>query len=271
MAAEQGSGGRSFGRRLEKWVRDSAELRALVVQSARGLAGSPEDLAVRRYHRSGTALVPLPHPNVSPYRYDLLSRRHRELSLQLTVTLALLPALLGLGFVISPLAAQVVTWSLLLPLAALAAQRVAGLRRLDEERHLHLRGGLADAWGDWVKARQVVEGLDNASQARAAIAANEARMQALVLALGRAEAQPHHRDTADHAASREWVYRTAAKAVALARAEKELEEAMQRQVDAGDLQLAPEGDVDALDQALDAARELTRGLDEPDQGRSTGN
>lgn len=262
MAAEQGAGGKSFGRRLEKWVRDSAELRAFV-QSARGLSGTPEELAVRKYRRSSTAEMALPHPNVSQHRYELMTRRHRELSNQLAGALVVLPVLLTLGLLVGPLAAQVTLWALMLPALAVAAHRARELGRLNAERHLPLQGGLADAWKDWVTARETLESLDGAVQARAALGANESRMQSLVLALARAESRPNHRDTEEHAASREWVYRSAAKAIALATAEQELEEATQRQVDAGDLQLAPDGDLDALDQALDAAHELTQGTDEP--------
>lgn len=171
------------------------------------------------------------------------------------------PLLAALGVVVGPVAVKVAVWALLVPVAGLLFHDSRAIRRINHERHLTLEGGLADAWAAWVTARAELESLDNASQARAAMAANELRMQALVLTLGRAEARPDHQDTEEHAASREWVYRSAAKAVALVTAERELEATTQRQVDAGDLQVAPEGDLGALDHALDTARELTRGMD----------
>lgn len=265
MAANRDSRGKPFTRRLEKWARESADLQSLV-QSARGL-GTPEETAVRKYRRSSTGDVALPHPNISAYRHDLLTRRQRTLSTHLVVLLLLVPVLAGVGLAVDPLVAKLLIGALLLPVVALAAQRVAALTRLNAERHLTLRGGVADAWRDWVSARHVLESCDGASQARAALAANESRMQALVLVLGRAEAQPNHHDTEEHKSSREWVYRTAAKAVALARAEQELQEATQRQVDAGELSFAPDGDLDALDAALDTARELSRRPDPHPPGR----
>ncbi|WP_185995093.1 hypothetical protein [Nocardioides campestrisoli] len=256
MAAEQGSEGRSFGRRLEKWVRDSAELRELW-GSVRGTPSSPEEASLRRYRRSTTREVALPHPSISQRRYDALSQRHRELVVRLVLGLMSVPLLLVLGAVVDPVAARVAIWALVVPVIALGVHHGRALARVATERHLTLKGGLADAWGDWVTARDQLDALEGAAQARAALAANEARMQALVLALGRAESHPDHRDTEEHRESREWVFRSAAKALSLATAEKELEAAIRSEVAAGDLGLAPDGDLDALDQALDTARELT--------------
>lgn len=261
MSAERNPAGPTFGRRLERWTRDAAELRSKL-SSAGGLVRTPEETAVRRYQRSRTGQVALPHPALSSHSYDALTRRNRELGTQIGLALLLVPALIVAGVAVGPVAAQVAIWSLLLPVVALLAHRAAALRRLSAERHLTLQGGLADAWKDWVDAREKVEALDGAFQARAAIAANEPRMQALVLTLGRADAKPGHKDTKEHAASREWVFRSAAKALALADAERELEAATQRQVDAGELQFAPDGDLDELDHALEAARELSRRSDE---------
>ncbi|WP_110240099.1 hypothetical protein [Nocardioides gilvus] len=262
MAVDPGPGDKTFGRRLERWTRDAAELRSRIA-SAGGLVRTPEETALRRYQRSTTSEVALPHPSVSPRRYAALNQRHRELSTQLGLAVLLAPVLLIVGVAVGPLAAQFAIWALLLPVVALAAHRGRALRQLDAERHLALRGGLADAWRDWLAARDKVEALDGASQARAAIAANDLRMQALVVALGRADGVPGHQDTKEHAASREWVFRSAAKASALAEAERELEAATQRQVDAGELQFAPDGDLDELDQALEAARQLRREMDPP--------
>lgn len=233
------------------------------LSSGGGLARTPEETAVRRYQRSRTKEVALPHPSVSSFRYDALNRRHRELTTQLTVASVLVPILIILGVAVGPLAAQLAIWALLLPALALMAHRAMTLHQLGKERHLTLQGGLADAWKDWVDAREKVEALDGAAQARAAIAANDPRMQTLVLALARADVTPGHRDTQEHAASREWVFRSAAKATALAAAEHELEAAMQRQADAGELQFAPDGHLDELDHALEAARELSRQSDPP--------
>lgn len=267
MSDEPDPGGKSFGRRLERWVRDSTELRA-VSKWARGVPATPEEASLLRYRRSRSAEVALPHPAISPHRHDALSRRHRDLTRRLLVSLLLVaPLLVVLGVVVEPVAAQVLVWALLVPLTGLALHHGRALGRLHQQRHLTLKGGLADAWSDWVAAREQLEALDGAAQSRSALAANEARMQALVLALGQADARPDHQDTEEHAASREWVYRSAAKAMALAEAERELEAATQRHVDAGDLQLAPEGDPESLDLALDTTRALTRGMDEP-PGRS---
>lgn len=264
MASDHSPSVGNFGRRVEKWVRDSAELRAWM-QQARGLGApaTPEEAALRRYHQSRTKEVALPHPSVTPARYDALEARHREVNRRLVLALLLIPLVAVLAIVVSPVAAQVAVAALVLPLVGLVAHDSRALTRLTEERHLSLQGGLADAWGDWVKARARLDVLDHASQARAALGVNEGRMQALVQTLARAEARPDHRDTDEHAASRQWVYRTAAKAVALAQAEQELEEATQRHLDAGDLAMAPDGDPTALDEALQATREITRGMEPP--------
>ena len=261
MAIDPVPGEKAFGRRLERWSRDAAELGSRL-SAGRGLLRTQEQTVVRRYQRSRTKEVTLPHPSVSSYRYAALNRRHGELTTQLTVASVLVPVLIVLGVTVGPFAAQVAIWALLLPALALVAHRAMALQRLSKERHLTLHGGLADAWKDWVDAREKVEALDGAAQARAAVAANDLRMQTLVLALARADATPGHRDTPEHAASREWVFRSAAKASALAAAEHELETATQRQVDAVELQYAPDGDLDQLDHALEAARELSRRSDE---------
>src|SRR5690606_10141753 len=106
---------------------------------------------------------------VSSFRYDALNRRHRELTTQLTVASVLVPILIILGVAVGPLAAQLAIWALLLPALALMAHRAMTLHQLGKERHLTLQGGLADAWKDWVDAREKVEALDGAAQARAAI------------------------------------------------------------------------------------------------------
>lgn len=262
MTADHESEAGSFGRRLEKWTRDSAELQG-GSELALGTSSSPEEATVRRYELSTTAKVDLPEPSMSQSRYEASSQRHRDLSRRLVLTLVLVvPLLAVLGVVVGPIAMKVAILALLVPVAGLMFHDSRALGRINHERHLTLQGGLADAWSAWVSARAQLDSLDNASQARAALAANEPRMQALVLALGRAEARSDHQDTEEYAASREWIYRSAAKAVALATAERELEANTQRQVDAGDLQIAPEGDLGALDHAIDTARELTRGVDD---------
>lgn len=267
MASDHTPSVGNFGRRVEKWVRDSAELRAWM-QQARGLGvpATPEEAALRRYHQSRTKEIALPHPSVTPARYEALQARHREVNRRLVLAALLIPVVAVVALVVSPVAAQAAIAALILPLLGLAAHDARALARLTAERHLTLRGGLADAWGDWVRSRAQLEALDNASQARAALGINEARMQALVTTLARAEERPDHRDTEEHAASRQWVYLTAAKAVALAQAEQELEAATQRHLDAGDLRMAPDGDPAALDEALQATREITRGMEPPRLG-----
>lgn len=258
MTADHESGAETFGRRLERWTRDSAELRE---QSGSSLT-SPEDATVRSYQSSTTGKTDLPEPSISQRRYEALSQRLRALSRRLVLSLVLvIPLLAVLGVVVAPVAAKVATWALLVPVAGLMLHDSRELGRINDERHLTLQGGLADAWAAWVSARAQLESLDNASQARAALDANELRMQTLVLALARAESRPDHQDTEEHATSREWVYRSAAKAVALATAEHELDVTTQHRVDAGELAVAPEGDFDALDHAIDTARALTRGID----------
>ncbi|MBE7325189.1 hypothetical protein IEQ44_11035 [Nocardioides sp. Y6] len=267
MAAEHHPQVTAFGRRVEKWVRDSAELRAWLQQTrGLGVPATPEEAALRRYQQSRRKEVALPHPSVTPARYEALQARHREVNRRLALAVLLIPAVVLLAIAVNPMAAQLTVAALVLPLLGLAAHDSRLLSRLTEERHLSLSGGLADAWGDWVRVRTELEALDHASQARAALSINEARMQALVMTLARAEARPGHRDTEEHAASRQWVYRTAAKAVALAEAERELEAATQRHLDAGDLQMAPDGDPAALDDALHATREITRGMEPPRLG-----
>ena len=259
MTADHESGGSAFGRRIERWTQDSAQLQG----TSELVQGSAEDATVRRYQGSTTGKVSLPEPSISPRRYEALRQRQRDLGRRLVATLVLIvPLLVVLGVVVGPLAVQLAIWALLVPTAGLMIHDGRAIRRINQERHLTLKGGLADAWAAWGDARAELESLDNTSQARAAMAANELRMQSLVLALGQAEARPGHQDTEEYAASREWVYRSAAKAVALAAAERELEVSTQRHVDAGDLQIAPEGDFGALDHALDTARELTHGMDE---------
>lgn len=258
MAGDNEPRAASFGRRLQKWVRDSAELRSL--WDAAHLPTTPEEATVRRYRRSRTLEVALPHPAISQRRYDVLTEHQQAAARRVMLASLLVPLLVVLGVVVGPLAAQVAIWALLVPTAGVLAHQGRALSRIDAERRLAMSGGLADAWSDWVTAREQLEALEGAAQARAALAANEGRMHSLVLALARSQTD---QETAEHAASREWVYRSAAKAMALAEAEQELEAATQRHVDAGDLQLAPEGDLDALDHAVDTARELTRRADEP--------
>lgn len=265
MASDQRPEGAGFGRRLEKWVRESADLRAWVDQ-ARGVPVSPETAALRRYQRSRTKDVALPHPALTPRAYDALGDRRRVLVQRVLAASVAVPLLITLGVLLGPALAQVAAWALLLPVIGLLAHDVRALAVLDRERHLTLRGGLADAWSDWVRARATIDALEHASQARAALGVNDARMQHLVLALGRAESRPDHRDTEEHRASRAWVYDTAAKAVALAEAERHLEVTTRLQVDAGELQVAPDGDGDALDHALDAARQIARGIEGAEPG-----
>lgn len=260
MGVDQGPVHRTFAGRLERWTRDAAELRSKVA-AVGGLVRTPEETAVRRYHRSTTREVALPHPAVSPRRSEALDQRRREVVTQLMVAMLLTPVLVVIGVAAGPLGLQVATLALLLPLLVLIPHRVRLVRQLDAERQLTMKGGVADAWRDWVTARERVQALDGASRARAAIGANDARMGALVLALARADAVPGHRDPREHADSREWVFRSAAKATALAEAERQLEVATQRQVVAGELQFAPDGDLDELDLALEAARELHRRSD----------
>lgn len=265
MAPDLPSAGKGFGRRLEKWARDSTELRALW-DSARGVPAAPEEKALRRYHRSSKSEVALPHPAITQRRYEALSQRNRELGWRMSLALLAIPLLVALGVVVGPqvaLAVQVAIWALVVPVTGLVVHDVRAREAVNTERRMALKGGLAEAWGDWVAAREKLDSIEGASQARTALATNEPRMQALVLALARAESRPNHRDTAEHAESREWVYRSAAKAKALAEAEQELDDATQSHVDAGDLELAPDGDLEALDHALDTARELTRGVDDP--------
>ncbi len=262
MTADHESGAETFGRRLERWTDDSAKLQG----KSELVHGSTEDATVRRYQGSRTGRIDLPEPSISPRQYEASGQRRRDLSRRLVVTLVLVvPLLAVLGVVVGPMAAQAAVWMMLVPVAGLLFHDSRAIRRIDHQRHLALEGGLADAWAAWVSARAQLELVDNASQARAAMAANDLRMQALVLALGRAEARPDHRDTDEHVASREWVYRSAAKAVALAAAERELEVTNQRQMDVGDLRVAPEGDLEALDHALDAARAITLSIDDPSE------
>lgn len=264
MAARQHPEGNTFGRRLEKWARESADLRAWVQQAA-GVPSTPEAAALRRYQRSKTHAVALPHPTLTPRHYDALGDRHRALVRRMVVASVALPLLITLGVVLGPVAAKIAVLSLLIPLAGLLVHHARELNALEQERHVTLKGGLADAWADWVRARDQIDALEHASQARAALGINEGRVHHLILVLAQAEAEPDHRDTDEHRASRSWVYETAAKAVALAAAEAELERTTRLQVSAGDLEVAPDGDAEALDHALEAARELTRDLGERGQ------
>lgn len=162
-----------------------------------------------RYRRSGTPVVRLPHPLVSERRYAALSERRRELVRRSRLLTALVPVLLVLGAVIDPLAAQAAVGALLLPTAGLAVHDRRAARRLDEQRQVRLRGGAADAWADWLAARDALAALPHATDARASLAVTEDRMHSLVLAL----ADSTSPDTSD---TREALYRAAATAVALA-------------------------------------------------------
>ncbi len=256
-SADEDSDASAHSRRLAKWASDSADLRA-----ATAAPGDPdvvpEVAAMARYRRSRTTVVRLPHPMVSARRYDALTRRRSELARRTTLLLLLTPLLVVLGAVLDPLALQVAIWALLLPAAGVAVHHRRVVRAIDRERHVTLRGGLADAWSDWVAARAQLQALDHASQARAALGANEDRMHTLVLALGRADAAPDHRDAEEHAASRAWVYRSAATAGALVAAEQDLELESRRDAATSILEIAPDGDIHTLEHALDTARALAR-------------
>src|SRR5690606_10252833 len=104
-----------------------------------------------------------------PSRYAALTQRCRELNKQATLMWLLVPAILVLGAVSGPVAVQAGIWALLLPLIALLMHRIKSVRRMNAERHLPLEGGLADAWRDWVAARDKIDSLDGAAQARAAL------------------------------------------------------------------------------------------------------
>lgn len=260
MAAEQDAGGSAFARRLEKWTRDSADL-----QSTGAAPNTPEEAARKRYERSRTRSVALPHPALSPAQYDALGRRRSTVLTRLTVILLAMPVVVTLAVLVGPVAAQVALWALLVPLTGAAAHQSATLARIEQQRHLRLTGGLADAWSDWGSARDHLDELGTPTQARAAIGANEARMQALVVGLSRSGD-----DTAEHQASRAWVYDTAAKAVALAQAERAIAAGAVRELALDDLRLAPDGDTDSLDRALATARALEAddeppALDGPDE------
>lgn len=257
MAADSEPAGASFERRREKWAQESADLTA----AATPTDGSSPEATVRRYQRSRTAPVSLPSPRISPLRYDALSQRHHALSRRRALLLLLVPVLVVLGVVVDPVVAKVVAWALLLPLAVAVVRHTRALAQIEDERHVELRGGLADAWRDWCSARTELEAIDTASQARAALGANESRMESLVAALAQVDAAGRH-DSAEHAASRAWVHTTAAKAVALTVAERQLATAVHDRTRAGELQVAPDGDTDALDRALTTARELTHDDDQ---------
>ncbi|WP_110205263.1 hypothetical protein [Nocardioides daejeonensis] len=250
-------GAGAFEQRLERWTRESEALRA-----GSDAALDPEEAALLRYRRSTTGATPLPHPLISPERYDDLTRQQRRAALLMAVLLLLAPVLVVLGLVVDPTALQAAILVLLAPTlvgAAGAGRRIVVLGR---RRQVTLRGGLADAWRDWMAARAEVEAIDHAAQARAALGANEPRMESLILALAEVGTRPGQ-ETDVHTASREWIYRSAAKAVALAAAERQVEAASVRELESTTLQLAPSGDADALDHALRAARELS--LDEHDE------
>lgn len=225
-------------RRLERWSREAAEIRAA--------GASPDDpdvpleqAALARYNRSTTRLVRLPHPAVSARRYAALTRRRRELLTRTAVLVALFPVLAVLALVLDPVAAKVAMTVLLLACGAVAVHHLRSASRLESERHVQLRGGVADAWRDWLDARQRLEQLHTATAARAAIGATEDRMRLLVLELSR---EPG----AGSDPARHWVHRTSANAVALAAAEE------RRALDPGDR-------ADAVRRALDTARELEQG------------
>lgn len=247
-------GADSYSGRLEGWARESAELHADMGTSGGdvvGEVGASEEIAMRRYRRSSTRPTRLPNPLVSAYRYEMLTRRRRALVLRLVGALLALPVLVGLCLWVDPDAAQIALGALLVVPTGVVLHHVRALTRLERERHVRLQGGLADAWRDWLEASAQVEAFDGASQARAALSANEARMQTLVAALGEGDASSAARDSAEHAAASEWVYRSAATAVALARA-AQLQSAVEP------LTLAPDGDTESLEQALEGTRSPTR-------------
>lgn len=256
MAAQQSSGGSGLGGRLEKLVRDSAELRAWA-QQVRQPATS-EASTLRRYRRSRTGEVALPHPALTARHHAVIEQRRQVLMRRMLAASLAVPLVITLGVLLGPAVVQAAVLALLVPLAGLLVHHGRELAVLEKERHLTLRGGLADAWSDWLRATAEIESLEHASQARAALGVNEARMHHLVLALGSAEQQSDHSDTEEHRASRAWVYETAARAVALAAAERELERTTRLEVDADQLRIAPEGDAEALADALEAARALAR-------------
>jgi hypothetical protein len=259
MASEDNSGG-EFHRRIEQWTRDSAELRA----GSAGALVAPEEAALQRYARSTAPPQPLPHPAISPQRYADLTRERSTIAVRLLVTMLAMPLVVTLAVLVDPLAASIAVGALLLPLAGFALHQTRALTRVERTRHLALRGGLAEAWADWGRARQRLEALGSPSQARAALAANEPRMQAVVLSLAQADNEAGHQDTAEQAEARAWVFGTAAKATALAQAEEDLAATTRRQLDVDELLLAPDGDDTSLDHALDSARALNRGPDHPE-------
>ena len=252
MPADHEPEGSTFERRREKWAQEAADLRA-----AGSFDDSSPEATVRRYERSRTASVALRAPTLSPQRYHALSRRHRALGRRRALLMLLVPVVIVAGVMIDPLVAKVVVWALLVPLVALVLHHTREIARIEQQRHLVLRGGLADAWHDWLAAREELEAVDAAAQARAALGVNEPRMESLVVALAQADAAGL-RDTPEHAESRAWVHATAAKAVALAAAERKLGTVLEGRSAVAELQVAPDGDTDALDQALAAARELGR-------------
>lgn len=248
----------AFSERREQWSRESAELR----DSSRA-PGTSVEATVTGYRRSRTGRTKLPAPALARSTYDALSRRHRSRVVGLCAALVVLPVLLVLALVVDPVVVTIVLLALLVPVGAFALHQGVSAARLEEQRHLLLRGGLADAWRDWLTARDTLAGLSHASQSYAAVAANEVKMETLVLTLARADADSSHRDSPAHAASRDWVFQNAAKAVALVAAEQELDALQQSHTAAGELDLAPDGDDDALDRALETARALRASVDEP--------
>ena len=248
----------AFSERREQWSRESAELR----DSSRA-PGTSVEATVNGYRRSRTRRAKLPAPALARSTYEALSRRHRSRVVGLSAALIVLPVLLVLALVVDPMVLTIGLLALLLPVGAFAVHQGVSASRLEEQRHVVLRGGLADAWRDWLSARDTLAGLSHASQSYAAVAANEVKMETLVLALGRADADSSHRDSESHAASRAWVFQNAAKAVALVAAEQELDALQRGQAATGELEFTPDGDDDALDQALEAARELRASVEEP--------
>ncbi|MFS3130059.1 hypothetical protein ACLM5J_16785 [Nocardioides sp. Bht2] len=212
MGADDEAAASAHSRRLAKWTRDADDLRAASAPPD-DPETAPEVAAMARYRRSRTGVIRLPHPLVSARRYGALTRRRHELNRRSALAVALLPVLIVIGALLDPLAAQVAIWALLVPSAGAVIHYRRKIRAIDAERQITLRGGVADAWSDWLAARTRLEQLDDASQARAQLGASEDRMHALVLTLS----------TDENHAARDWVYRNAAGANALAATEQRLE------------------------------------------------
>lgn len=249
MGAPDDESGSAHSRRVAQWARDSAEFRP----DADVPDGDDAAQALMRYRRSRTTVVRLPHPLFPASRHRALDEGRRQLARRVAILLILEPLLVVLAVVVEPLALQLAIGALALVDLGVVVHHRSAVRAIDRERHITLHGGLADAWSDWLVARERLAVLDDASQARAALDVNEDRMRTLVAALGTSAPQP---ETDQFAASEDWVYRSAATAGALVAAEQRLELERRQDVDAGILAVAPDGDLDALQHALDNARAL---------------